>query len=336
MRVPSRTESVGRMSRPSVAIVSSIFWWSRLRGPPSSPYQFFMVSEARARLWSFTGRDADHLRGSEQRLHVDGPAVEHRVRDADRAERVGSGQEDRAAGLLRRATDARLAEAALRRVDRVVGDHDLGGTGLEAGAHDGAHDVRVGRGALPRGAVERHVGLHEHPVALVDEARRSRPTPPARLASGAGIGAPRDDHGGACGVRGEGAQRDVRFRIGPVRPPAEPGPRTDDTGGQGARRRRRASASRAARSAAAPVSGRSSAVLRARAQRGEHLGRALDRGCVDDAQHLRPLASRSRRGPQEFRTSRAPPRRRTRPLRPSQGSRRPLACRPRNWRRRRR
>ena len=30
-------------------------WWNWLRRPPSSPYQFFVVIEARQRLWSLTG-----------------------------------------------------------------------------------------------------------------------------------------------------------------------------------------------------------------------------------------------------------------------------------------
>ena len=30
-------------------------WWNWLRRPPRRPYQFFVVIEARQRLWSFTG-----------------------------------------------------------------------------------------------------------------------------------------------------------------------------------------------------------------------------------------------------------------------------------------
>ena len=32
-----------------------MFWWNWLRGLPSRPYQFFIVTVALQRLWSFTG-----------------------------------------------------------------------------------------------------------------------------------------------------------------------------------------------------------------------------------------------------------------------------------------
>ena len=54
-RVPSRTTKVGRSISARSAMMPWMSWWNWLRRPPSRPYQFFVVIDARQRLWSFTG-----------------------------------------------------------------------------------------------------------------------------------------------------------------------------------------------------------------------------------------------------------------------------------------
>jgi hypothetical protein len=54
-RLPSSRTKVGRSIRARSAMMPWMSWWNWLRRPPSRPYQFLVVIEARQRLWSFTG-----------------------------------------------------------------------------------------------------------------------------------------------------------------------------------------------------------------------------------------------------------------------------------------